>query len=107
AYSLQEEGLDTVDANLALGQPADGRDYAAAAGMLSHLGISDERMLTNKTDKDEKLRELGRHVGEPAAPIVGGGPNNHQHLATKRDRMGHIIGEAELAQALAIGKDDA
>ncbi|HTN55108.1 MAG TPA: GTP cyclohydrolase II [Microbacterium sp.] len=107
AYSLQEEGLDTVDANLALGLPADAREYAAAAGILSDLGISRVRLLTNNTDKVDKLRELGLDVIEQVPLIVGVGPNNHQYLETKRDRMGHIIGEAELAQALANGKDDA
>lgn len=104
AYSLQEEGLDTVDANLALGLPADARDYAAAAGILSDLGVSKVRLLTNNTDKVNQLRSLGLDVVEQVPLIVGVGPNNHQYLETKRDRMGHIIGEAELAEALADGK---
>lgn len=108
AYSLQEEGLDTVDANLALGLPADARDYAAAAGILADLGVSKVRLLTNNTDKVNQLRGLGLDVVEQVPLIVGVGPNNHQYLETKRDRMGHIIGEAELAEALADGrKDDA
>ena len=107
AYSLQEEGLDTVDANLALGLPADAREYAAAAGILADLGVSKVRLLTNNTDKVNKLRELGLDVIEQVPLIVGVGPNNHQYLETKRDRMGHIIGEAELAAALAHGKDNA
>ncbi|MEJ1090934.1 GTP cyclohydrolase II [Microbacterium istanbulense] len=107
AYALQEEGLDTVDANLALGLPADARDYAAAAGILSDLGVSKVRLLTNNTDKVKQLRELGLDVIEQVPLIVGVGPNNHQYLETKRDRMGHIIGEAELADALATGKDHA
>lgn len=106
AYSLQEDGLDTVDANLALGLPADARDYAAAAGILADLGVSKVRLLTNNTDKVNQLRELGLDVVEQVPLIVGVGPNNHQYLETKRDRMGHIIGEAELAQALAAGKDE-
>lgn len=106
AYSLQEDGLDTVDANLALGLPADARDYAAAAGILTDLGVSKVRLLTNNTDKVNKLRELGLDVVEQVPLIVGVGPNNHQYLETKRDRMGHIIGEAELAEALAAGKDE-
>ncbi|MEV7620128.1 GTP cyclohydrolase II [Microbacterium sp. NPDC089321] len=105
AYALQEEGLDTVDANLALGLPADAREYAAAAGILTDLGISKVRLLTNNTDKVEKLRALGLDVVEQVPLIVGVGPNNHQYLETKRDRMGHIIGAAELADAL--GKDNA
>lgn len=107
AYSLQEEGLDTVDANLALGLPADAREYAAAAGILADLGISKVRLLTNNTDKVKQLRGLGLDVVEQVPLIVGVGPNNHQYLETKRDRMGHIIDEAELAEALAAGKDDA
>ncbi|MFE6995546.1 GTP cyclohydrolase II [Microbacterium sp. NPDC057659] len=107
AYALQEEGLDTVDANLALGLPADAREYAAAAGILSDLGISKVRLLTNNTDKVKQLRELGLDVVEQVPLIVGVGPNNHQYLETKRDRMGHIIGESELAEALAQGKDNA
>jgi len=106
AYSLQEEGLDTVDANLALGLPADARDYAAAAGILADLGVSKVRLLTNNTDKVNQLRSLGLDVVEQVPLIVGVGPNNHQYLETKRDRMGHIIGEAELAEALADGKKD-
>ena len=106
AYSLQEEGLDTVDANLALGLPADARDYAAAAGILADLGVSKVRLLTNNSDKVNQLRSLGLDVVEQVPLIVGVGPNNHQYLETKRDRMGHIIGEAELAQALADGRKD-
>ncbi len=104
AYSLQEGGMDTVDANLALGLPADAREYAAAAGILGDLGISRVRLMTNNTDKVDQLRELGLDVVEQVPLIVGVGPNNHQYLATKRDRMGHIIGEDELNEALAGGK---
>lgn len=106
AYSLQEDGLDTVDANLALGLPADARDYAAAAGILGDLGVSKVRLMTNNTDKVNKLRELGLDVVEQVPLIVGVGPNNHQYLETKRDRMGHIIGEAELAAALNHGTEN-
>ncbi|WP_460817518.1 GTP cyclohydrolase II [Microbacterium petrolearium] len=101
AYALQEEGLDTVDANTALGLPADARDYAAAAGILGDLGVAQIRLLTNNTDKVRQLRGFGLDVVEQVPLIVGVGPNNHQYLETKRDRMGHIIGEAELAAAVA------
>ena len=100
AYSLQERGLDTVDANLALGLPADARDYAAAAGILADLGVDKVRLLTNNTDKVRQLRELGLDVVEQVPLIVGVGPNNHQYLETKRDRMGHIIADADLEEAL-------
>lgn len=105
AYALQEEGLDTVDANLALGLPADAREYAAAAGIMTDLGVSRVRLLTNNTDKVTQLRELGLDIIEQVPLIVGVGPNNHQYLETKRDRMGHIIGAEELAEALAHGED--
>ncbi|QIG38370.1 GTP cyclohydrolase II [Microbacterium sp. 4R-513] len=105
AYSLQERGLDTVDANLALGLPADARDYAAAAGILADLGIEKVRLLTNNSDKVKQLRELGLDIVEQVPLLVGVGPNNHQYLETKRDRMGHIIDEQELADALAEMKE--
>jgi 3,4-dihydroxy 2-butanone 4-phosphate synthase/GTP cyclohydrolase II len=101
AYSLQESGLDTVDANLALGLPADARDYAAAAGILADLGIDKVRLLTNNTDKVNQLREFGLDIVQQVPLLVGVGPNNHQYLATKRDRMGHLIAEDDLADALA------
>jgi 3,4-dihydroxy 2-butanone 4-phosphate synthase / GTP cyclohydrolase II len=107
AYSLQERGLDTVDANLALGLPADARDYAAAAGILADLGIDKVRLLTNNTDKVNQLRELGLDIVEQVPLLVGIGPNNHQYLETKRDRMGHIIAEQDLADALAQMHDGA
>ena len=101
AYSLQERGLDTVDANLALGLPADARDYAAAAGILADLGVERVRLLTNNSDKVKQLRELGLDIVEQVPLLVGVGPNNHQYLETKRDRMGHLIAEQDLADALA------
>ncbi|WP_127820289.1 GTP cyclohydrolase II [Microbacterium sp. CPCC 204701] len=101
AYSLQERGLDTVDANLALGLPADARDYAAAAGILADLGIERVRLLTNNSDKANQLRDLGLDIVEQVPLLVGVGPNNHQYLTTKRDRMGHLIAEEDLADALA------
>ncbi|WEG07967.1 GTP cyclohydrolase II [Microbacterium horticulturae] len=100
AYSLQEGGLDTVDANLALGLPADARDYAAAAGILAELGVQRVRLLTNNTDKVDQLRALGLEIVEQVPLLVGVGPNNHQYLQTKRDKMGHIIDADELEEAL-------
>lgn len=105
AYSLQEQGLDTVDANLALGLPADARDYAAAAGILGDLGISKIRLLTNNSDKVNQLRELGLDIVEQVPLLVGVGANNHQYLATKRDRMGHIIDTIDLDSALARSEE--
>jgi 3,4-dihydroxy 2-butanone 4-phosphate synthase/GTP cyclohydrolase II len=106
AYNLQERGLDTVDANLALGLPADARDYAAAAGILTDLGVEKVRLLTNNTDKVAQLRGFGLDVIEQVPLLVGVGPNNHQYLETKRDRMGHIIAEDDLRDALAHMKEE-
>jgi 3,4-dihydroxy 2-butanone 4-phosphate synthase/GTP cyclohydrolase II len=106
AYSLQERGLDTVDANLALGLPADARDYAAAGGILADLGVDSVRLLTNNSDKVKQLRELGLDIVEQVPLLVGVGANNHQYLATKRDRMGHIISAAELDAALAHSTEE-
>jgi len=103
AYSLQERGLDTVDANLALGLPADARDYAAAAGILGDLGIERMRLLTNNGDKVAQLRELGLDIVEQVPLLVGVGPNNHQYLATKAERMGHTIALDDLDRALGVG----
>lgn len=105
AYSLQERGLDTVDANLALGLPADARDYAAAAGILADLGVEKIRLLTNNSDKVNQLRELGLDIVEQVPLLVGVGANNHQYLATKRDRMGHIIDTGDLDSALARSEE--
>ncbi|MDF2992874.1 MAG: ribA [Microbacterium sp.] len=106
AYNLQERGLDTVDANLALGLPADARDYAAAAGILADLGVEQVRLLTNNTDKVNQLRGFGLDVVEQVPLLVGVGPNNHQYLETKRDRMGHVIAEDDLRDALAHLKEE-
>ncbi len=107
AYSLQERGLDTVDANLALGLPADARDYSAAAGILDDLGVEKVRLLTNNTDKVVQLRGLGIDVVAQVPLLVGVGANNHQYLVTKRDRMGHIIDDAQLERARTTTEETA
>jgi len=91
AYRLQEEGLDTLDANLALGFPADGRDYAAAAAILTDLGISSVRAITNNPEKLRQLKERGIAVTEQVPLVVGVGSFNEGYLEAKRDRMGHIL----------------
>ena len=96
AYALQEQGLDTLDANLALGLPADARDYTAAAAILADLGISKVRLLTNNTDKVAQLTALGVDVIEQVPLVVGVVPENQGYLETKRARMGHVISDALL-----------
>ena len=91
AYRLQEDGLDTLDANLALGLPADSRDYGAAVGILKDLGISSVRLLSNNPEKVRQLEERGIDVTELVPLIVGVGAANEGYLETKRDRMGHSL----------------
>jgi 3,4-dihydroxy 2-butanone 4-phosphate synthase/GTP cyclohydrolase II len=97
AYKLQEEGLDTLDANLALGLPIDARDYSAATAILQDLGIESVRLLTNNPEKVRQLEEHGIEVTERVPLVVGVGVFNEGYLETKRDRMGHAIPQAEIA----------
>lgn len=94
AYRLQEDGLDTLDANLALGLPADGRDYSAAAAILHDLGLHAVRLLTNNPDKVGQLTERGITVIERVPLTVGAHPFNSAYLRAKRDRMGHLLERA-------------
>ncbi|QJU56092.1 GTP cyclohydrolase II [Herbiconiux sp. SALV-R1] len=91
AYCLQEDGLDTFDANVALGLPADARDYGAAVAMLDDLGASSIRLLTNNPEKVRQLEEQGITVTERVPLVVGATAQNQQYLDTKRDRMGHLL----------------
>jgi 3,4-dihydroxy 2-butanone 4-phosphate synthase/GTP cyclohydrolase II len=91
AYRLQEDGLDTLDANLALGLPADSRDYGAAVGILKDLGISTVRLLSNNPEKMRQLEERDIDVTELVPLVVGVGTANEGYLETKRDRMGHAL----------------
>lgn len=91
AYRLQEEGLDTLDANLALGLPADARSYTAATAILEDLGVSSVRLLTNNPEKVRQLEGRGITVSERVPLVVGVGEINAAYLDTKRDRMGHQL----------------
>ena len=99
AYRLQEEGLDTLDANLALGFPADGRDYGAAVAILEDLGISEVRAITNNPEKLRQLTERGITVLEQVPLVVGVGQFNEAYLETKRDRMGHVLPNSTILDA--------
>lgn len=96
AYNLQDQGADTLDANLMLGHPADARDYRIAADMLRAVGISDVCLLTNNPDKVSALQELGITVSERKPLIVGINEENLAYLETKAKRMGHEISQHEL-----------
>ena len=96
AYHLQDKGADTLDANLMLGLPADGRDYSIASSMLSALGIHEVSLLTNNPNKVEQLRKHQINVTEMVPLIVGVGDPNRDYLQTKGQRMGHHIKSSDL-----------
>ena len=89
AYKLQEDGMDTLDANLHLGYPADGRDYAAAAEFLLKKGITDIRLMTNNPEKIIQMEKAGLKV-ERVPLIVEPGKDNLKYISTKQERMGHL-----------------
>ena len=94
AYLLQDQGLDTVDANLALGHGVDERDYHDAAEILRDLGISGVTLLTNNQDKVQALTESG--IKTSVKPlIVKANPHNMDYLKTKSKRLGHMLTEKE------------
>jgi len=91
AYQLQEAGADTVDANLALGLPADGRDYGIGAQILVDLGVRSMRLLTNNPDKRAGLEGYGLRIAARVPLPVSAHAENLRYLRTKRDRMGHDL----------------
>ncbi|WP_371580455.1 GTP cyclohydrolase II [Streptomyces sp. NBC_01314] len=95
AYALQEQGLDTVDANLSLDMPVDARRYDAAAEMLCTLGITRIRLLTNNPDKVQGLTTCGIEVAERVPTTSFVGSNNYDYLRTKAVRLGHEIDMVE------------
>ena len=90
AYALQDDGLDTVDAQLALGLPVDTREFDAAAAILTDLGVSQVRLLTNNPSKQLALKKFGLIV-ERQPLEVGRTAINNAYLNTKRTRLGHIL----------------
>lgn len=94
AYALQDKGLDTVDANLALGLPVDGRDYSVAAAVLRFLGARRVRLLTNNPAKASALQSLGIDVSQRIPLLVAPNPANLGYLRTKERRMGHLLSPA-------------
>ena len=91
SYSLQDNGHDTVDANLALGLPVDARDYGTAAQIIRDLGIRSVRLMTNNPEKVSCLHSLGIHVAERVSLTAPPNGHNVDYLVTKRDRMGHDL----------------
>ncbi|RDG35681.1 GTP cyclohydrolase II [Streptomyces corynorhini] len=91
AMRLQSEGMDTVEANLALGLPADARDYRVAAEMLHDLGVRSVRLLSNNPLKREALLRHGIKVSEQVPLLIPPREENLSYLVTKRERLGHHL----------------
>ena len=91
AYALQDQGYDTVDANVAIGAPIEARDYDLAAHILFDLGYLEIKLLTNNPAKVEALRQEGVDVTEQLPLIVNPSPHNKRYLATKKERMAHKL----------------
>ena len=91
AYELQEQGLDTVEANHALGYPTDMRDYTVAANMLRDLGVTKIRLMTNNPDKQRVLEQEGIEIIERVPHQVPAEPENQRYLKTKQTKLGHWL----------------
>lgn len=91
AYALQEQGLDTVEANVHLGFPPDPRDYGIGAQILTELGVSKMRLMTNNPKKRVGLQSYGLEVTELVALEMPATPDSQSYLEAKRDKMGHIL----------------
>ncbi|MEY3640730.1 MAG: hypothetical protein RLZZ199_535 [Actinomycetota bacterium] len=91
AYSLQDEGLDTIDANLQLGLPVDSREYGIGAQILADLGAQELRLMTNNPAKYGGLGGYGLSVVERVAIEIPPTPENEKYLRTKKERLGHLI----------------
>ena len=91
AYNLQDGGMDTVEANEALGFPADRRDYGIGMQILVDLGLKDLRLITNNPEKRAGLEGYGLRMVERVPVIAEPNPHNLRYLETKRTKMGHLI----------------
>jgi 3,4-dihydroxy 2-butanone 4-phosphate synthase / GTP cyclohydrolase II len=95
AYKLQEQGMDTVEANLHLGFPMDKRDYGVGAQILRYLGISRLKLISNNPKKRSGLAGYGLEIVETIPIQIASNPHNERYLNTKRDKLGHELQEQE------------
>ncbi|MDO4879301.1 MAG: GTP cyclohydrolase II [Neisseria sp.] len=91
AYRLQDQGMDTVEANLALGLPVDARDFRAAQDILDYLDIKQIRLLTNNPEKIASLQQAGINVTERLPLHVGENTENEHYLHIKAEKLGHLF----------------
>lgn len=91
AYQLQDQGRDTVEANLDLGLPVDIRDYEVAAHVLRHLGVKSIRLMTNNPRKMKKLADYGVLIAERVPMLTAHTPHNIAYLRTKQEKLGHML----------------
>jgi len=91
AYELQDQGLDTIEANLELGYQADCREYELPAAILKLLGVESVRLITNNPEKVAALEAVGITVAERISAEVASEPTFERYLQTKRDKMGHLV----------------
>ncbi|MCQ9325606.1 GTP cyclohydrolase II [Neisseria dentiae] len=89
AYQLQDQGLDTVEANVALGLPVDARDFTLAKHIFEHLGVKEVKLLTNNPEKVQVLADAGIKVAERVPLQVGENLENERYLHTKAEKLGH------------------
>jgi 3,4-dihydroxy 2-butanone 4-phosphate synthase/GTP cyclohydrolase II len=97
AYALQDQGMDTVEANVALGFPPDLRDYGVGAQILADLGLHNIRLLTNNPKKVVGLESYGLKIVETMPLIVSPNPYNIHYLETKQKKLGHLLGVEEVS----------
>jgi GTP cyclohydrolase II/3,4-dihydroxy 2-butanone 4-phosphate synthase/GTP cyclohydrolase II len=91
AYALQDQGMDTVDANVSIGEPVDARDYDLAARILMDLGQDKIKLLTNNPAKVEALKAKGIDISEQLSLIVAPNRHNRGYLQAKKERMAHLF----------------
>ncbi len=91
AYALQDQGFDTIEANLEVGAPVDSRDYRLAAQALTDLGMKEIKLLSNNPAKEQALKALGIRVAERAPLVIEPNKHNRRYLQTKRARMAHKL----------------
>ncbi|TMD06042.1 MAG: bifunctional 3,4-dihydroxy-2-butanone-4-phosphate synthase/GTP cyclohydrolase II, partial [Chloroflexi bacterium] len=91
AYALQDSGLDTVEANEALGLPADRREYGIGSQILADLGVRKMRILTNNPRKYTGVEGFGLEVVEQVPIKIKPNPHNERYLKTKKEKLGHLL----------------